>query len=60
MISKYSFYRTELRVLQSSCKDNEEFLTKLADLIGGLSEKVETLNTRAALAEHNVRVLKNG
>jgi len=41
-LSKYSFIRTELRVLQSTC-DNETFLNAVADMIGKREEKIEEL-----------------
>lgn len=42
--SKYSFIRTELRVLQDMCDgDNEKFLNLLADMIGERDDKIETL-----------------
>jgi hypothetical protein len=44
MISKYTFERTELRVLQEMCKgDNEEFLNAVAELIGRRDEKIKKL-----------------
>jgi hypothetical protein len=45
--SKYYFYRTELRVLQNMCaNDNELFLNKLADIIGQSNEEIEKLKTQ--------------
>jgi cell division septum initiation protein DivIVA len=42
--SKYTFERTELRVLQNMCEgDNEKFLNYLADMVGGLTEKNQKL-----------------
>ena len=42
--SKYSFIRTELRVLQNTCEgDNEAFLNTLADMIGQRDEKIDKL-----------------
>ena len=44
MISKYSFERTELRVLQNICNgDNEKFLNLLADSVGRQNEKIQEL-----------------
>lgn len=57
--STHSFYRTELRVLQNTSKDNEEFLTKVATLIGELSNKLDKTRVRAEMAEHLARVLEN-
>ena len=57
--SKYSFVRTELRVLQNTCEgDNEKFLNLLADNIGQLDEKIQELTTKLHMAEHRVRVLE--
>lgn len=51
-VSKYSFIRTELRVLQNTCDgDNEKFLNLLADSIGKLEEKVEALKTELVMAK---------
>jgi hypothetical protein len=45
--SKYYFYRTELRVLQNMCaNDNELFLNKLAYIIGQSNEEIEKLKTQ--------------
>lgn len=42
--SKYSFIRTELRVLQNTCEgDNEAFLNALADMFGQREEQIEKL-----------------
>lgn len=42
--SKYTFERTELRVLQNMCEgDNEKFLNHLADIVGNLTEKNQRL-----------------
>ena len=60
MTSKYSVTRTELRTLQNTCKDNEEFLNKLADMIGRLEEKYIAAHEQANTAEHKVRVWENG
>lgn len=58
-LSKYSFIRTELRVLQNTCEgDNEKFLNLLADMIGSRDEKIETLNDDLGMVEHRVRVLE--
>lgn len=38
-VSKYTFERTELRVMQNQAKDNEEFLNMVADLVGSLTEE---------------------
>lgn len=51
-VSKYSFIRTELRVLQHTCGgDNEKFLNYLADSIGKLEEKVEALKTELIMVK---------
>jgi hypothetical protein len=48
-ISKYSFIRSELRVLQNMCEgDNEEFLNQLADMIGNRDEQIKQLKQQAA------------
>ena len=45
--SKYSFERTELRVLQNTCEgDNEKFLNLLADIVGRQDEKIQELKDR--------------
>ena len=42
--SKYSFIRTELRVLQNTCEgDNEAFLNALADMFGQREAQIEKL-----------------
>ena len=47
--SKYSFIRSELRVLQNMCEgDNEEFLNQLADMIGNRDEQIKQLKQQAA------------
>ena len=52
MISKFSFERTELRVLQNECNgDNEKFLNILADIIGNLTVERNCFKERAHLAE---------
>ena len=57
--SKYSFVRTELRVLQNTCNgDNEKFLNLLSDNIGSRDEKIEELKLKLSMAEHRVRVLE--
>lgn len=57
--SKYSFVRTELRVLQNTCEgDNEKFLNLLADMVGAQDEKIVELTTKLSTAEHRVRVLE--
>ncbi len=44
MLSKYTFERTELRVIQETCNgDNELFLNTLADMIGKRDEKITQL-----------------
>ena len=54
--SKYSFVRSELRVLQNTCEgDNEKFLNFLADNIGQQDEKIKELKNKLAMAEHRVR-----
>ena len=49
-VSKYQFERTELRVLQNQCKDNEEFLNVIADRIGQLEEEKEKWRDEAMWA----------
>ena len=45
--SKYSFERTELRVIQNMCAgDNELFLNQLADMIGQRDEEIKKLKTQ--------------
>jgi hypothetical protein len=45
--SKYTFERTELRVLQNSCEgDNELFLDMLADMLGSRDERIRKLEDR--------------
>ncbi len=41
--SKYCFERSELRVMQNTAANNEEFLNMVANLVGALSEKVDDL-----------------
>lgn len=59
-MDNYSFYRTELRVLRSICATDLEFITKVAEMIGNLNQKLESAETRAGLAEHEVRLWENG
>ncbi|HET8687238.1 MAG TPA: hypothetical protein VFM18_11340 [Methanosarcina sp.] len=54
------FYLTELRILQSTSKSNEDFLIKVSYLIGRLNEKLEKEKYRAEMAEHQVRLWENG
>jgi len=45
--SIYSFERTELRVLQAQCgDDNELFLNLVADMIGKREQKIRELEAR--------------
>lgn len=37
----FSFYRSELRVLQKTCKDNEEFLNRVADILARKDAEVD-------------------
>jgi hypothetical protein len=43
--SKYCFERSELRVMQNTAANNEEFLNMVADLVGSLGAKVDDLRT---------------
>jgi hypothetical protein len=55
-LSKYSFYRTELRVLQNMCEgDNELFLNQLADTIGKRDEEIQNLKTQ--ISDHRASCL---
>jgi hypothetical protein len=59
VISKYSFERTELRVLQNFCNgDNEKFLNLLADSIGRQNEKVEELKNQITQLTLELNLLK--
>lgn len=59
--SKYSFERTELRVLQNSCEgDNEKFLNLVADIIGRQDEKIRELEDRATQLSLELNLLRTG
>lgn len=55
----YSFERSELRTLQNMCKDNEEFLNKVAEMVGTLQVKLDQEKLARALSEERVRELEN-
>ena len=58
--SKYSFERTELRVLQNmSAGDNELFLNQLADIIGQSDEEIEKLKTQINKLKTQITELEN-
>jgi hypothetical protein len=52
------FYRTELRVIRSTCKDEEEFLHKVAKMLSDVSARLHIAETRAGIAEHQVGVYR--
>lgn len=59
--SKYSFERTELRVLQNSCEgDNEKFLNLVADIIGRQDEKIRELEDRATQLSLELNLSRTG
>ena len=55
----YSFEGSELRVLRSVCVDDEEFMNRVADIIGNLTQQRDAEKLRADMAEHQLRVLEN-
>ena len=59
--SKYSFERTELRVLQSTCEgDNEKFLNLVADNISHQDEKIRELEDRATQLSLELNLSRTG
>ena len=59
--SKYSFERTELRVLQNTCDgDNEKFLNLVADIIGHQDEKIRDLEDRATQLSLELNLSRTG
>lgn len=59
--SKYSFERTELRVLQNTCEgDNEKFLNLVADIIGRQDEKIRELEDRATQLSLELNLSRTG
>ena len=57
--NKYTFVRTELRVLQNTCEgDNERFLNLMANTIGQQDEIIQELKNKLITTEQRVRVLE--
>lgn len=57
--SIYSFERTELRTLQNTCKDNEEFLNALADLVGNLTKERDNLKISVNELLTQIRIMED-
>jgi hypothetical protein len=57
---KYSFYRSELRVMQNTYTNNTEFLTVVANLIGTLTDERDEAVRLCGLAEHKIRQMEAG
>ncbi len=58
--SIYSFERSELRVLQLTYPDNEDFLNVLADMIGKLTRDRDEAKSALGIAEHQLRCIELG
>jgi hypothetical protein len=56
--SKYCFERSELRVMQNTAANNEEFLNRVADLVGSLGGKVDDLKMELAVIESKLYSLE--
>ena len=54
------FYRSELRTLQNTFTNNDEFLTHLAKSISTRDATIAALSEKLQQLEHKVRMCKNG
>lgn len=58
--SLHSFERSELRVLQNTYPDNEDFLNVLADMVAKLTKDRDEAKTAKGQAEHALRCILQG